>query len=252
MISDIDLETLEKEYLDYIVKSLNQDIPRILEGLNSRIKILNDWRDQFLRTCRKDQRTGRPIQASDLKDGAQRIFHNFFAPFFKFPNSCPIGSDMMYEVPEAIIHIEVKTCLASNPSDYRGKVPLERNQISYMHPRFSPNLPPIYQSINKPTLTYAIQIVHEHMKPEIEALNVICIPNGQLYKYYPNMLQAGKGGWAKATNVRYRYIAEPRFVLLSRKLGQDIYRIEILLLRKGFTIKKLTGKNLPLKPYNII
>jgi hypothetical protein len=71
MITDIELEKLEKGYLDFIVRSLNQDIPRLLEGLNSRIKILNDWKDQFLRTAR------RGYQASDLKDGAQRIFHHF-------------------------------------------------------------------------------------------------------------------------------------------------------------------------------
>lgn len=246
MIADADLEKLEKDYLDFIVKSLNQDIPRLLDGLNSRIKILNDWKNQFLRTARKG------YQASDLKDGAQRIFHHFFAPFFKFPNSCPIGSDLMYETPEAVIHIEVKTCLTTNPADYKGKVPLERNQLSYRHSNFIPNLPPIYQSINKPTLTYAIQIIHEHMKPEIKALNVICIPNGQLAKHYPNVLQAGKGGWSRATNIRYRYAAEPRFVLLSRRFNTDIYRIEILLLEKNFTIKKLVGKNLPIRPHNVI
>jgi len=247
MINDVDLEALEKKYLGFIATFLSQDPQRLLEGLNSRIKILNDWKSQFLRTARKG------YKASDLKDGAQRIFHHFFAPVFKFPNSCPIGSDLMYEVPEAIVHIEVKTCLVTNPADYKGKVPLERNQISYMHLRFTPNLPPIYQSIEKPTLTYTIQIIHEHMSPKITAVNVICIPNGQLLKYYgPKILQAGKGGWIKATNIRYKYIAEPRFLLFSKKEGKDIFRIEILLLDKNFSIKQLTGKNLPVNPYKLI
>jgi hypothetical protein len=245
MLSDIDLETLEKRYLDFIVTFLNQDIKGVLDGLNSRIKILADWKNQFLKTARSGYR------ASDLKDGAQRIFHHFFAPLFKFPNSCPIGSDLMYDAPDAIIHIEVKTCLVTNPSDYKGKVPLERNQISYVHSKFTPNLPPVYNSVNKPTLAYVIQIVHEHMSPKINALNVICVPNGQLSKYYPNVLQAGKGGWARATNVRYNYASEPRFKLLSQKSNKNIYRIEVILLEKGFSIKKLTGKNLPIKPYYI-
>lgn len=90
------------------------------------------------------------------------------------------------------------------------------------------------------------------MKPEIKALNVVCIPNGQLSKYYPNVLQAGKGGWAKATNVRYKYAIEPRFMLLSKRFNMDIYRIEVLLLRKNFTIKQLTGRKLPIKPLNVI
>jgi len=247
MSSHVDLEELEKRYLDYIVTSLRQDPKGLISGLNSRITILNDWRNQFLRTAR------RGYKASDLDAGAERIFHHLFTPMFKFPNSCPIGSDLMYQTNEAIIHIEIKTNIVDNVSDYKGKVQLGRNQISYGFVNFSPNLPSIYSSVNLPTLTYVIQIIHEHMSPKIYALSVICIPNGQLSQYYGSkILQAGKGGWAKATDIRYKYIAEPRFVLLSQKYGRDIFRIEILLLAQGFSIKQLTGKNLPIKPYVII
>jgi hypothetical protein len=91
------------------------------------------------------------------------------------------------------------------------------------------------------------------MSPKIYALNVICIPNGQLSPFYgPKILQAGKGGWGKAWDIRYKYVAEPRFLLLSQKYGKDIFRIEILLLAQGFSVKQLTGKNLPIKPYVII
>jgi len=247
MLSHVNLEELEKRYLDYIVTSLRQDPNGLVSGLNSRIKILNDWRNQFLRTAR------RGYKASDLDAGAERIFHHLFTPMFKFPNSCPIGSDLMYQTSDAIIHIEIKTNIIDNVSDYKGKVQLGRNQISYGSANFSPNLPPIYSSVNLPTLTYVIQIIHEHMSPKIYALNVICVPNGQLLPHYGSkILQAGKGGWAKATDIRYKYVAEPRFLLLSQKYGRDIFRIEILLLAQGFSVKQLTGKNLPIKPYLII
>jgi hypothetical protein len=247
MLSHVDLEELEKRILDYIITNLRQDPKGLVSGLNSRIKILNDWRNQFLRTAR------RGYKASDLDAGAERIFHHLFFPMFKFPNSCPIGSDLMYQTDEAIIHIEIKTNIVDNVSDYKGKVQLGRNQLSYGFTNFSPNLPPIYNSVNLPTLTYVIQIIHEHMSPKIYALNVICIPNGQLLPHYgPKILQAGKGGWAKATDIRYKYVAEPRFLLLSQKSGKDIFRIEILLLAQGFSVKQLTGKNLPIKPYVII
>jgi len=246
MVSDIDLEELEKRYLDYVVTSLRQDINGLVNGLNSRIRILNDWRNEFLRTAR------RGYKASDLEAGAERIFHHFFTPMFKFPNSCPIGSDLMYHTDDAIVHIEIKTNLVTNP-DYVGKVQLGRNQISYGVTNFSPNLPSIYKSVSLPTLTYVIQIIHEHMSPKINALNVICIPNGQLLKYYGSkILQAGKGGWQKATDIRYKYAAEPHFLLLSKKYDQDLFRIEILLLDKNFSVKRLTGKNLPITPYKII
>lgn len=247
MISDIDLEELEKRYLDYIVTSLRQDLKGLIGGLNSRIRILNDWKKQFLSTARKG------YKASDLDAGAERIFHHLFTPMFKFPNSCPIGSDLMYHTEDAIIHIEIKTNLDTNKSDYKGKVQLGRNQMSYDISLFKPNLPHVYGSIGLPTLTYVIQIIHEHLKPKIRALNVICIPNGRLSKYYgPKILQAGKGGWKKATDTRYKYAEEPRFLLLSKKYNRDIFRIEILILAKNFSIKDLTGKKLAVNPFKVI
>ncbi len=247
MINDFELEKLEKRYLDTIITSLRQDTEKVIEGLNSRIKILNDWRKQFLKTARKGQK-----QPSDLDAGAERIFHHLFTDIFKFPNSCPIGSDMMYQTEEAIIHIEVKTTLITNP-DYKGKVQLGRNQISYSTSKFKPNLPFIYRSISVPTLTYVIQIVHEHMLPQINALNVVCIPNGKLLRYYgESILNAGKAGWNKATDIRYSYAKQPYFLLLKQRYSEEIFRIEILLLDKKLSIKELTGRNLPLIPYKII
>ncbi len=248
MINDFELEKLEERQLNNIVDSLRQDIKRLTDGLNSRIKILNDWKNEFLRTARKG------YNSSDLDTGAERIFHNLFATTFRFPNTCPIGSDMVYEIErQAIIHIEVKTALVTNPADYKGKVQLNWNQVSYKTKKFKPNLPIFYKSINVPTLTYVIQIVHEHMKPKINALNVICIPNGRLLQYYgDSILNAGKAGWAKAKDIRYNYAKEPYFSLLKQRYKEDRFRIEILLLDKKLTIKDVTGKNLPLSPYKRI
>jgi hypothetical protein len=247
MPSDFEIEELEKRHLDYIVTFLQQDRDGLLNGLNSRLKILNDWKNQFLNTARGG------YKASDLEVGAERIFHHFFTQIFKFPNSCPIGSDLMYQNEFAIIHIEIKTNIIGNPSDYKGKVQLGRNQTSYGSRNFTPNLPPAYSSGRLPTLTYAIQIIHEPMDPKIYALSVISIPNGQLSSYYGDkILQAGKKGWKQAKDIRYNYAIQPRFLLLSKKNNRDIFRIEILLLAKGFSVKQLTGKNLPIKPYFVI
>lgn len=246
MINDLKIEELEKRYLDYIVTSLSQDLKGLIKGLNSRLKILSDWKSAFQKTARKG------YNASDLDTGAERIFHHFFTPMFKFPNSCPIGSDLMYQTEDAIVHIEIKTNLITNP-DYKGKVQLGRNQISYKITKFKPNLPFLYKSIGLPTLTYVIQIVHEHMSPKINALSVICIPNGQLIKYYgEKILQSGKGGWLKATDIRYNYAKEPYFILLKKRYNREIFRIEVLALDKNFSIRELTGKKLSITPYKII
>ena len=245
MISYLELENLEKRYFDYIVTSSRQDLNGLIKGLNSRIKILSDWKKEFLRTARAG------YNASDLDAGAERIFHHLFTSMFKFPNSCPIGSDLMYQTDDAIVHIEIKTNLVTNP-DYKGKVQLGRNQISYGFTEFKPNLPSVYKSVDLPTLTYVIQIVHEHMSPKINALSVICIPNGQLFKHYgPKILGAGKGGWLKAKDIRYKYAKEPHFVLLSKRDKKEVFRIEILFLDKHFSITELTGEDLPITPYKV-
>ena len=247
MPSKLKIEELEKRNLDYIVTSLEQDRVGLLNGLNSRLKILNDWKNQFLNTSRSG------YKASDLEVGAERIFHYFFTSIFKFPISCPIGSDLMYQNEFAIIHIEIKTAIIGNPSDYKGKVQLGWNQTSYGSRNFTPNLPPVYSSVGMPTLTYAIQIIHKPMDPKIYALSVISIPNGQLSSYYGDkILQAGKKGWKQAKDIRYNYAIEPRFLLLSKKYGIDIFRIEIFLLAKDFSVKQLTGKDLPIKPHFVI
>jgi len=243
MINDIDLEELEKRYLEHIVTFLRQDLKGVVNGLNSRIGILNDWKNQFLATARSG------YNASDLDAGAERIFHHLFTPLFRFPNSCPIGSDLMYQTDEAIVHIEIKTSLVTNP-DYRGRVQLGRNQVSYSTKKFRPNLPQLYATVGLPALTYVIQIVHEHMNPKINALNVICIPNGQLLKHYGSkILKAGKAGWKRATDIRYKYVEKPNFLLLSQKYNKAIFRIEVLVLDKNLSIEDLTGKNLSIKPF---
>ncbi len=246
MIEDFKIEEFEKRYLDYIATSLRQDLKGLIEGLNSRLKILNDWKSEFLKTARAG------YNASDLDAGAERIFHHLFTPMFKFPNSCPIGSDLMYQTEDAIIHIEIKTNLITNP-DYKGRVQLGRNQISYKIGNFKPNLPSLYKSVRLLNLTYVIQIVHEHMSPKINALSVICIPNGQLLKHYgEEILQSGKDGWLKATDIRYNYAKNPYFILLKKRYKREIFRIEILTLDKNFSIKELTGKDLPITPYKMI
>lgn len=219
---------------------LKQDLNTLIDGLNSRIKILNDWYDNFIKTAR------RGYKASDLDTGAERIFHHFFASILRFPNSSPLGSDLMFELPDAFMHIEIKTALIDNPADYKGKINIAINQTSYgVNNIFTPNLPRYYQpspQIEKPCLTYIIQIVHEHAKPNIKALKLACIPNGQLYPHYgKGIFKSGKGGYAKAKDFRFNYSVEPYFKLLSNRYNEKIFRIELIYLAKGIKKEYITN-----------
>ncbi len=75
MLNDFDLEKLENEYFRYILTFLRANLNPIIEGLNSRIRILNDWYDNFVKTARKG------YKASDLDVGAERILHHFLPQY---------------------------------------------------------------------------------------------------------------------------------------------------------------------------
>ncbi|MEO0189677.1 MAG: hypothetical protein ABIL18_01705 [candidate division WOR-3 bacterium] len=245
MLIDFELEKLEYEYFRYILIFLKANLHPIIDGLNSRIKILNDWYDNFIKTARSG------YKASDLDVGAERIFHHFFASVLKLPNSSPLGSDLMFEAPDAFIHIEVKTALIDNPSDYKGKINIAINQTSYkVNKIFSPNLPQYYNpkgNTKKPCLTYIIQIIHEHAKPSIKALKLVCIPNGQLYQHYgKDIFKSGKGGYKKARDFRFNYSAEPYFKLLSEHYKEKVFRVELVYLSKELKIEDVTNlKDIP-------
>lgn len=239
MLSNFELEKIERQYFDLILIHLKQDLSTLINGLNSRINILNDWYSNFIKTARKG------YKASDLDTGAERIFHHFFASILRFPNSSPIGSDLMFELPDTFIHIEIKTALLDNPADYKGKINIGINQTSYgVNKIFTPNLPQYYHTSSgeKPCLTYIIQIVHEHAKPNIKALKLVCIPNGQLYSHYgKNIFKSGKGGYTKGKDFRYNYSIEPYFKSLSNKYKEKIFRIELIYLSKEIKKEDITN-----------
>ena len=228
------IEQAEYRYFITIKTHLLCRIKEILKFLNSRIKILDDWKNQFLATAR------RGYQQSDLDIGAERVFHNFASLIFRNPNSTPIGSDIVFDSDEGYrIHIDIKTALINNPADYNGKINIGKNQTSYSGTNFNGNLPTIYNGDGKITLTYVIQIIHEHLSDKIHAIILASIPNGLLYEVYgDNIIKAGKGGWNKAKDFRFAYIIGKK-VLKFRFNNED--RVEIITLYKKTNILRNLG-----------
>lgn len=118
----------------------------MIDGLNSKDKIKEDWFEHFKRIDKKRQN-------SDFARGAERIYFWLFNQF-GIPNSSPIGADLFFETYNAFIHIDIKTEKLNNPSDYKGKVPVGENQTSY----YSKNK----YKINRKELK--LQIVKPHHK----------------------------------------------------------------------------------------
>ncbi|MDP8226326.1 MAG: hypothetical protein P9L89_01615 [Candidatus Celaenobacter polaris] len=209
---DFELESKEKEYFKFILISLKQECESIIKGLND---------------------------VNVNKEAVDLFFYHFFKPIFKYPISLLPDISLNFELPDAFIHVEIKTALIDNPADYKGKINIGINQTSYgVNKIFSPNLPQYYHTspeIERPCLTYIIQIVHEHAKPNIKALKLVCIPNGQLYSHYgKSIFKSGKGGYAKAKDFRYNYSAEPYFKLFRQLADKEkMFRIELIYLAKG-------------------
>ncbi|MFH0948545.1 MAG: hypothetical protein V1833_06080 [Elusimicrobiota bacterium] len=149
------IETLEHDYFEKINFDLSQDLQKMIDGLNSKDKIKDDWKGFFNRIDKKKQN-------SDFSRGAERIYYWLFSQFGK-PNSSPIGADMFFETHNAFVHIDIKTAKFDNPSDFKGKVPLGANQTSYSGKNYGVHLPTFYNK-NKPSekicLTYIINIVY--------------------------------------------------------------------------------------------
>ncbi|HDD57449.1 MAG: hypothetical protein DRN25_03780 [Thermoplasmata archaeon] len=245
-LTPLEIEKLEFVHFGRIRYHFIDNWKDILSGLHSRLKIKDDWYQQFIST--------KSNVASDLEMGAERIFHYVFSQGMKNPNSSPIGADLMYETFDSFIHIDVKTVSESNWGDYKGKIAIQPNQTSYPLSKYklSPNLPTHYSKTfkkdgkvyKKPTLTYFIYALHKHASKEIYSILLVCMPNGELYDVYGDkILHAGK----TKNSVRYAFKEEPRFVLLSDR--HEIFRIEFLVKNKNYTQKDLIG--IPEQKYKI-
>ena len=240
---ELDIEEIEKlefVHLERIRYNFLDNINEIIDGLNSRLAIRSDWYEQFVGAKKK--------VVSDLEMGAERIFHYVFAHSMKHPNSSPIGSDLMYETYDAFVHIDIKTVADSNIGDYKGKIAIQPNQTSYPLSKYglSPNLPIFYSKIfvkegkeyKKPTLTYFIYVLHKLASHEICSVLLVCMPNGKLYKEYgDDIIQAGK----TKSSVRYSFRKEPRFIILSRKMAKELFRVEFLVKDKRYSQEELIG-----------
>ncbi len=240
-----EIEFLEKYYLDQIVFLLLKDKNKMINALNSKDEIKSDWISVYQK------------KVSDIDRGAERVYY-WLLNQIGFPNSTPIGSDLLYETSNAFIHIDVKTSSyftknkngdkVLNSGDYKGLVSIGQNQTSYQyednkHVVHTANLPSIYKSKNKLCLTYIIHLIYDK-KPDgnlkILALLLIAIPNGQLHDVYGNKICGGSKNKGEA--FRYRYKENPYFQLLDDKpfrfsilYEEDNINVENIL---GFKIKK--------------
>ncbi len=229
----IKIETLEYKYLNKFYHLLKYAEDEILKGFETKEKIKSDWKD-----CWDDANKG------DFSVGAERIIYSLInGKCTGQPNSCPVGSDLFFEVDDAFIHIDLKTVYASrtakskngkltggNIGDFNTSIFVGRNQNSYSttyipkgvkkeereYKGFLPVAYTLNNMIKKYCLTYFISVLYEYENEEFNTLciNISCMPNGTLNSIYRDMpIRAGKN----SDKARFNFYKCNKFTQLENK-----------------------------------
>ena len=94
------IEMLECEYLSRYYHFMMFTRSDILSGLATKEKIRTDWLPFW----------GNGAGTSDFAVGAERVVYALLnGKGIGIPNSAPVGSDLMFELDDAFIHIDMKT-----------------------------------------------------------------------------------------------------------------------------------------------
>lgn len=217
-----EIEELEHTYLREFYHFTKFVERRMLRGFATKEKIKDDWLGKWDPNAQENERG-----ISSFAIGAERIVYALFnSQGFGQPNSCPVGSDLFFETPDAFIHIDLKTVqtrnigdyntsifVGDNQNSYKGKIPL-RNGESREYVNSA--LPPIYnnQGNNKPCLTFFFTILYDEESLDVLNINIICMPNGALTEVYgSDVLKAGK----TPGKIRFNFSKADEFRLLDGK-----------------------------------
>lgn len=210
------IEELEYKYLQkywYFLKYAEDDI---INGFESKNDIFSDWKGLY-----GTDNGG----LSDFAVGSERVIYALLnGKIAGQPNSCPVSSDLFFEIEDAYIHIDLKSVVTTggittdlntgesitdNIGDYNSNIFIGKNQNSYkgnmivnkgrpneeIRP-YVPNLPTIYSKSNgdkKICLTYFVTILNNSITSKTEMISIMCVPNGKLEEHYKERpLQAGK------------------------------------------------------------
>lgn len=236
-ISLQDIEKLEHKYLMkywFFLKFVEEEI---VLGIQSMEDIRNDW----------DGLYGNEEGGTSLFDvGCERIVYALLnGKIAGQPNSCPVSSDLFFEVEDAFIHIDLKSVItndgktgdnigdfntsifiAQNQNSYKGTIIINKGRKNETTREYSPNLPIFYTKSNgdkKLTLTYIVCMLNNSDTRRCELISIMNMPNGKLQEHYGSRpLKAGKN----PGKTRYKFKDTPTFELLDgdKKRVRIIYK----------------------------
>ncbi len=214
-----EIEIIEEKYLKKFFHLMKYAEDEMMFGFKTKEKIKDDWIGKY------------GTNISDFAVGAERIIYALMnGKGVGQPNSCPVGSDMFFEVEDAFIHIDLKTVQTNNIGDITTSIFVGKNQNSYKSEIkkqngnsfdpvriYEPALPTFYnkgKDSEKICLSYFLTILYEAENLNILNINIICMPNGELESHYKTrVLQAGKN----PDKTRFRFSETSEFEFLENK-----------------------------------
>lgn len=217
MLTNYQIEELEKKYLNKFFHFLKYVEDEMIEGFDSKEKIRSDWEHLY--------GTGNG-GISEFAVGAERIVYSLLnGRAFGTPNSNPVSSDMFFEVSDAYIHLDMKTVVTDNIGDMKRSIFVGENQNSYegdIHKRgggvehYRPNLPKYYSfgsEKEKVCLSFFVVILSNSETLEVEMVSIMSMPNGQLESHYESRVLAAGKNPGKA---RFKFSECDKFEILGR------------------------------------
>ncbi len=206
MLTDNELEKREKKYFDILTGIFSKNIA----------KILNESYSQNM------QGFAAPGTANPIEHAIENIIEKIVASNLDWPVcSVPISSDSCYECGDAIVYLDAKTIIETDGDATGDKVTVEAAQTSYDSSQTITYGTKTWQANVShyanhkvfgeiPNLTFIIKfiysinsITHDHL---IKKIQLISIPNGQLYsRFLNNIICAGRSvSGSLYKNIRFK------------------------------------------------
>lgn len=215
MLTHKQIEEIENKYLNKFYHFMKYTEDEMMYWFQTKEKIKNDWIWKYW------------TEISDFAVWAERIVYALFNwKGIWQPNSCPVWSDMFFEVEDAFIHIDLKTVQTDNIWDINWNIFVWKNQNSYKwkidvqslwEREYIPALPTFYnkwKDYEKVCLSYFITILYEKENLNILLINIVCMPNWNLENYYwKKVLKA----WKNPDKARFNFSKVPNFELLEKE-----------------------------------
>lgn len=184
------IEELEKKYFLELKEILTKRKEELIDRFNSRLAIRRDTQ-------------GISYKENEVEAGAERVLAALICreKLDWQTNSSPISSNLLFELPNAIMNVDAKTY--KNRSREDDKVNLARNQTSYgdnihitsrrtgTRYTWKAALKPIYCHEEKgelPTLSYVVKFIYDDNDQSLLEVELINIPNGKLIQTYGKQL----------------------------------------------------------------